>query len=229
MGLNTCWFWSSPDATSSLPTHLNRSAMKSCSDVATSHLTASLWTNPMSIDCIVAHILLTSTSSSKTAVWPSDPSSLQLQVPYWFAQTQAPLWYPYYKCLGKCSFFNLMLKIMALWQLSAININGILTFEEVDMLYELQFIWLLMISDTYYKHVNLRCILCTGTGGLYKHWQQLPFGIFSTMFSKALIATSMRSMLNLHLFLFHLQFPCNIDFSLYFYLDHFCFSCRSFY
>ena len=46
---------------------------------------------------------------------------------------------------------------------------------------------LLVISEAYCNHINLRCTLCIDIGGLYRHQQQLPIRIFNTIYSKAVV------------------------------------------
>ena len=143
-------------------------------------------TNHMSTDCSVVQILSKSSFSGKTtSVAPTSSFWMTTGSMLMCSNTNHPMksrlmnaWH------SACPFFNSTLKIVALWQLCPIGINGMLAVEEVDMVEQLWFKRLLMISNTYYNHFNLGCTLCIDTGGVDKHWQQFSIGIFNTVFLK---------------------------------------------
>ena len=180
---NCCALPSSQDVSSSLPTCLNCSAMVSCLGMAMSHI-----------------------NYDQPYFYISQCSADPLDLYVFWKDKQCGLLSSFWTATGSmlmCSNINptVISKFMSIWDSTSPFLKSTLkNHSPFTTLFHWHqwyiFHWrgrpvitipiynikLLVLSNIYYNHVNLRCTLCTNTCELNRHW---AIRIFNTIYSKA--------------------------------------------
>ena len=130
-----CMFVSSPDVTSSLPTHCNQSPIDTCSGAAMLHPTFTLCPNHISMDCSVLHFFSTSSPCGENSKVTFACNFCTTVGSMFICLYTNPALILSFMNAGNnaCPLVNSIVKITVLWQLSPVRIRGTLTVEEVDI------------------------------------------------------------------------------------------------